>query len=115
MQPLVARMPVEQYRDTAIALEGLDAIYLNSEKARELKVNQAEALLAWLHEGGHLIIGVEQSADVNATPWLRPLLPSELGGASPLKSTREITQWLGAGDMQDTEAYRASQVRVQRY
>src|SRR5207247_8356795 len=29
MQPLVARMPVEQYPDTAIALEGLDVIYLN--------------------------------------------------------------------------------------
>ena len=115
MQPLVARMPVEQYPDTAIALEGLDVIYLNSEKALELKVNQALALLAWLHEGGHLIIGVEQPADVNATPWLRPLLPCELGGVSSLKSSREIIQWLTAGDTQETEAYRSSQVRAQRY
>ena len=115
IQPLVARMPVEQYPDTALALESLNAIYLNSEKALELKANQAEALLAWLHEGGHLIIGVEQPSDVNATPWLRPFLPCDLTGVGSIKSSRDIIQWLSAGDAQDADAFRSSQVRDQRF
>src|SRR5436190_15568677 len=115
MQPLVARLSVEQFPDTPIALESLDAIYLNSEKALELKVNQAAALLAWLHEGGHLIIGVEQPADVNATPWLRPMLPCELSGVASIKSGREIVQWLSAGDTQDADAFRSGQRSNQRY
>ena len=109
MQPLVARLPVEQFPDTPIALESLDAIYLNSEKALELKVNQAAALLAWLHEGGHLIIGVEQPGDINATPWLRPLLPCELSGVGSLKSSREMDQWLGSGETQEFDASRTGQ------
>src|SRR3989442_9983436 len=32
MQPVVARLPVEQFPDDATTLESLDAIYLNSEK-----------------------------------------------------------------------------------
>src|SRR5437764_2346965 len=109
MQPLVARLSVEQFPDTPIALESLDAIYLNSEKALELKVNQAAALLAWLHEGGHLIIGVEQPGDINTVPWLRALLPCDLSGTSSLKSSQEIIQWLSAGDTQDAEAFRLPQ------
>ena len=115
MQPLVARLPVEQFPDTPIALESLNAVYLNSEKALELKVNQAAALLAWLHEGGHLIVGVEQPSDINATTWLRPLLPCELTGVSSLKSGREIIQWLSTGDTQDAEAFRTGQRSSQRY
>src|SRR5438477_10655068 len=116
MQPLVARLSVEQFPDTPIALESLDAIYLNSEKALELKVNQAAALLAWLHEGGHLIIGVEQPADVNATPWLRPLVPIELGGGGTVKSGREIVQWLTGGETQpEAEVYRTGQRNAPRY
>src|SRR5439155_21478174 len=105
MQPLVARLPGEQFPDTPIALESLDGIYLNSEKALELKVNQVAALLAWLHEGGHLIVGVEQPSDINATPWLSPLLPCELSGVGSLKSSREILQWLSMGDTQGAEAF----------
>jgi len=114
LQPLVARLPVEQFPDTPIALESLDAIYLNSEKALELKVNQAAALLAWLHEGGHLIIGVEQPSDIHATPWLSPLLPCELSGVGSLKSSREILQWLSMGDTQDAEAFPSGQGNIQR-
>src|SRR5438876_1400349 len=106
MQPVVARLPVEQFPDDPTSLESLDAIYLNSEKALELKVNQAAALLAWLHQGGHLILSVEQPSDVNANPWLRPLLPCELANVSSLKTSREFVQWLSAGDTQEFEMSR---------
>src|SRR4029078_4955662 len=44
LKPQVARLPIEQFPDNPIALEGLDALYLNSEKAIGLKINQVTAL-----------------------------------------------------------------------
>ncbi len=106
MQPVVARLPVEQFADDPTALESLDAIYLNSEKALEMKVNQAAALMAWLHQGGHLILAVEQPSDLNANTWLRPLLPCDPANVSSLKTSREMVQWLSAGDTQEFEMSR---------
>lgn len=94
LQPQAARLQVELFPDNPIALEGLDALYLNSEKALELKEPQAAAILAWLHAGGHLIVAVEQPQDVNATPWLRQLLPCVLREVSTLRMKGEFHEWL---------------------
>jgi hypothetical protein len=94
LQPLAARMQVELFPDNPIALEALDALYLNSEKALELKEPQAAAILAWLHAGGHLIVAVEQPQDLNATQWLRQLLPCVLREVSTLRMNGEFHQWL---------------------
>src|SRR5438034_558026 len=56
-KPVVARLHPNLFPDNPIALEGLDTVYLSSEKALDLKVNQINALLAWLHNGGHLVVG----------------------------------------------------------
>ena len=93
-QPLVARLPVEQLPDNPLALEGLDALYLNSEKASELKEPQADALQTWVHSGGHLIVAIEQPSDLNAAPWLQSLLPCVLRETATRKPTRELEQWL---------------------
>jgi hypothetical protein len=95
--PLAARLTAEQFPDNPIALEGLNAIYLNSEKALELKAGQVNALVAWLHGGGHLIVGTEQAQDVSATPWLRELFPCELSGATTNYSRGSLQAWLQAG------------------
>jgi len=71
----VARLQTSLFPDNPLALEGIDVLYLNSEKAVDLSVGQVNALMAWLQNGGHLIVGVEQLTDVSATPWLRDLLP----------------------------------------
>jgi hypothetical protein len=102
LQPVVARMQAELMPDSPIALEGLDAIYLNSEKALELKVTQAEALVTWLLGGGHLIVGVEQPSDVNATAWLKPLLPITLTGGETHRANREVFDWLRSGKEPET-------------
>jgi hypothetical protein len=94
VQPLVARLPVEQVPDNAIALEGLDALYLNSEKAIELKQGQAEAVVTWVQAGGHLIVGIEQPADLNAALWLQSLLPCQFRDTVTRKASREIEDWL---------------------
>jgi hypothetical protein len=93
-QPVVARMLPGLFPDNPVVLDGLDCIYLNSEKAPDLKVGQVTALRDWLHAGGHLIVAVEQISDVTATPWLRAELPCELNGMRPLESHPELQNWL---------------------
>jgi len=94
LKPDVARLQTALFPDSPIALEGLDTIYLNSEKALELKQPQVTALLAWLHGGGHLIVSVEQVIHVTGNEWLRQLLPCELSGMTSVQSHPDIQEWL---------------------
>ena len=94
LQPGIARLQPALFPDNPIALEGFDAIYLNSEKALDLKVNQVNALMAWLRHGGHLIVAVEQTLQINGNEWLRRLLPCDLTGLTTVRSHPEIQDWL---------------------
>jgi hypothetical protein len=93
-QPKIARLQADHFPDNPIALEGLDVLYLNSEKALELKAPQRTALLAWLYGGGHLVLAVEQPTDVNGTPWLRGLVPCDLTAVRTIQPQSEIHNWL---------------------
>ncbi len=95
-QPAVARLQFEQFPDNPLLLDGLQAIYLSSEKALAMKSPQVSALHTWLHAGGHLIVGIESPTDVNSTPWLRELLPCSVGGTTPVKGNGELQSWLAA-------------------
>lgn len=96
-QPKVARMTVEQFPDSPLALEGLSALYLSSERALELRAPQVTALVAWVHGGGHLVLGVEQAQDVTSLPWLDALSPVELGAMSTARSAGAFHTWLQTG------------------
>lgn len=87
----VARLQANLFPDNPLVLEGIDVMFLSSEKAIELGVGQVNALVAWMQRGGHLIIGVEQLTDINGTPWLRDLLPATLTTVVNL-STHEALQ-----------------------
>jgi hypothetical protein len=54
------------------------------------------ALLAWLHGGGHLVLGVEQPTDVTSLPWLASLLPCEITGLTTLEQHDALQSWLNA-------------------
>lgn len=90
----VARIPVEQFPDNPISLEGLNTVYLNSEKAIDLKAPQVSALIAWVRGGGHLIVAVETPGDVNSTPWLKQFLPIEVSGTANAAAGEAVTTWL---------------------
>src|SRR6267142_6680221 len=94
LQPASARFQPSIFPDNPLVLEGLDAIYLNSEKASELKVTQVNALFAWINAGGHLIVAVEQVSEITATPWLKSLFPCELKELQALRRHPEIQEWL---------------------
>src|SRR5215472_9974871 len=94
LQPGSARMMPLIFPDNPLVLEGLSAVYLNSEKASDLRVTQVNALLAWLNAGGHLIVGVEQVADVGAALWLKNIFPCDLKEIKPLARHPEFKEWL---------------------
>lgn len=96
-QPQVARIAPEQFPDSPIALEGLDALYLTSEKALELKAPQVAALAAWVHGGGQLIFAADQAQDVASTPWLRNLLPADYGEILTNRVQTALQNWVRAG------------------
>lgn len=94
LQPSTARLQSSLVPDNPLVFEGMNALYLNTEKATELSEQQVAALLAWLNLGGHLILGIEQITDVNATPWLRSLVPCDLTDMKTVSSHPELQQWL---------------------
>lgn len=97
-QPTVARLQSEFVPDNPISLEGLNAIYLNTAKALELKEPQINALLSWVHGGGHLIVAVDQPADLSAAVWLRDLLPAEVTSGGTARAGTVLQDWITGGD-----------------
>jgi len=92
-QPVAARLQPPIFPDNPLVLDGLYTLYLNSEKASELRASQVEALRAWLYSGGHLIVAVEQISDVNGVPWLRNLFPCDLTGKRAVERHPELQEW----------------------
>jgi hypothetical protein len=96
LRPQAARLQTEQFPDNPIALEGLDAVYINTEKAITLPMPQATALIAWVRDGGHLIVGIEAAGDVSSLPWLQQFLPVEVSGLVNVPIDEAINGWLGS-------------------
>jgi hypothetical protein len=94
MQPASARLQTSIFPDNPLVLEGMAALYLNSERALDLNVSQVNALLDWLYAGGHLIVAVEQISEVTATPWLKNLVPFEFKDIEAVPRHPEFQQWL---------------------
>jgi hypothetical protein len=88
------RVQPEMFPDNPLALEGLDSLYLNSQRAVDLKERQIEALMSWLHGGGHLIVGVDALLDVTGVPWLKSLVPGELGSPRTVPVKDSFDRWL---------------------
>jgi hypothetical protein len=93
-QPVVARLQPGLFPDNPIALDGLDTLYLSSERALELKAGQVTALVAWMHAGGRLVVGVEQANHIIGNEWLRNLLPCDVGSLTTLADHAELQEWL---------------------
>jgi hypothetical protein len=102
--PGAARLQPSIFPDNPLVLEGMDCLYLNSERAAELSVTQVNAILAWLYAGGHLIIGVEQPSDVNSSPWLRSTFPCEVKDLQTIAHHSEFQDWLRNSPWPNTPA-----------
>ncbi|HLH54520.1 MAG TPA: hypothetical protein VKY92_12970, partial [Verrucomicrobiae bacterium] len=80
--------------DNPLVLEGMSCIYLNSERAADLSINQVDALLGWLNAGGHLIVAVEQPGDINSASWLKSVFPCDVKDLKTLPRHPELQEWL---------------------
>jgi len=94
LQPMAARLLPSIFPDNPLVLEGLACIYLSSERAYDLSQSQINALLAWLHAGGHLVIGVEQPSEVSALGWLRGLFPCDVRDLKSVTRHPELQDWI---------------------
>lgn len=94
MQPATARLLPPIFPDNPIVLEGLSALYLNSERAVDLTKPQVLALIAYLNDGGHLIVAVEQPSDITSSPWLKNLVPCEVKDLQTIPRHPELQDWL---------------------
>jgi hypothetical protein len=94
LQPAAARLLPTLLPDNPLVLEGMESLYLNSERATDLTLPQVNSLLAWLHGGGHLIIAVEQPSDITSSPWLKNLFPCDVKDLHPLAHHPELQDWL---------------------
>lgn len=112
--PTVARLQSEFMPDNPIALEGLNTVYLNTAKALELKEPQVNALLAWLHAGGHLIVAVDQPADLTAARWLRDELPAEVASGDITRAGGVLHDWLTSGNWSALHGFAAPLPHVRK-
>lgn len=94
LQPVAARLLPPLVPDNPIVLEGMDALYLSSERATDLRAQQIEAVLTWVQTGGHLIVGIDQAGDLNASRWLKDILPVTVSGTRQLKPGNQLENWL---------------------
>ncbi|MFM1767654.1 MAG: hypothetical protein RJA22_183 [Verrucomicrobiota bacterium] len=100
--PRVARLLPSLFPDHPITLEGLATLYLSSERAIELRPEQAAALEAWLRAGGHLVVGLEQPGHLaGAGAWLERLLPAGVNGLGRARSGAALHQWVVAAQRLD--------------
>jgi hypothetical protein len=93
-RPRVGRIQAAHFPDQPLALEGLNSIYLHASKAIELEIPQAKALSAWLAQGGHLIVAMDEPAEINATEWLSALIPFIPNGVGSLEWDGTLEKWL---------------------
>ncbi|MSU59434.1 MAG: hypothetical protein EXS35_14895 [Pedosphaera sp.] len=93
-KPAAARLLPQIFPDNPLVLEGLNALYLNTEIVAGLRESQADAILGWMNAGGHLIVGMEQVSDVTASPWLRNVLPCEPKTLKTITAHTELQSWL---------------------
>ena len=102
LRPVFGRLQPSVFPDNPLALEGLDTLYLSSERALDLKANQVGPLLAWLHGGGHLIVGLEQINHLSGSgEWLKQLLPVEVTGMKSVTAHEELQSWLASSQRFD--------------
>jgi hypothetical protein len=101
----VARLDAGFFPDDPLQLEALNAIYLNTARALELKEPQSAALLTWLHLGGHLVVVIDQTADLAALPWLRGFLPGVPVGETNAPIWNAVRAWTVAGPSFDPWVY----------
>ena len=110
LQPAAARMLPSIFPDNPLVLEGMSCLYLNSERAADLSINQVDALLGWLNAGGHLIVAVEQPSDIAASSWLKNIFPCDVKDLRTLQRHPELQDWLRSATW-TTNSFRADAVQ----
>ncbi len=96
--PRVAHLQLDTFPDDPIALSGLNALYLHSARAINLRTEQAAAISTWVLTGGHLILAIDQPGDITSTPWLASLIRGRFGTVQNSVVGQALHRWTAEGD-----------------
>jgi hypothetical protein len=108
LQPMAARLLPSILPDNPLVLDGLNCIYLNSERAADLTLPQVNALMSWVSAGGNLILAIEQPGDVTGSPWLKNIVPCEIKDLRPLKEHPELHEYLRSTFWKTNSSFQAA-------
>jgi hypothetical protein len=91
--PVWTSIRPEDLPDSPLLWEAIDGLYLSSAQAVNVTPSQVSALGAWVHRGGHLLVGFSDVADLDHAPWLGALLPVEISHMVTLTGAVAAVTW----------------------
>ncbi|MCH8959041.1 MAG: hypothetical protein IH835_06270, partial [Proteobacteria bacterium] len=93
----VAHLAPDALPDLWLGLEMVDCVVWEQADATELTSAQLDALVAWVHQGGQLLIAAAETADTIAgSKQLAPILPVKIGLVRSLDHLPQLRRLLGA-------------------
>jgi len=95
-RPVVVRVEPELFPDNPLVLDGLACLYISSDRATALTEPQYTALIAWIQNGGHLIVGAEQTGDLTSKEWIRAMIPFEPSGPGVITAKGQLSDWINS-------------------
>ncbi|HUU83447.1 MAG TPA: hypothetical protein VM243_08090 [Phycisphaerae bacterium] len=100
----VAHLAPDELPDLWPGLEMVDGIVWEQADATALSPAQLDALVAWVRQGGQLLIAAASTADtVAASRQLAPILPVRIGRVEPRDHLPELRRLLGVQRTQDED------------
>jgi hypothetical protein len=92
----VAHLSPDALPDLWLGLEMVDCIVWEQADATELTPAQLDALIAWVRQGGQLLIAAAETADTIAgSKQLAPILPVKIGRVQSLEHLPQLRRLLG--------------------
>jgi hypothetical protein len=83
------------------AFRSLDCLVINDTDTSNLTAQQSSALVSWVQQGGHLVIGGGASAQKTTSGLPLSILPINLNGSQELTSLSELESFAAREDLQN--------------
>lgn len=108
----IARMDPAYFPENPLALEGLGGLYLHSDRLASFRPAQVDALLAWVHNGGHLVLALEQVTGADSAPALKSLLPIQPRNSGAIVVGPALLEWIRSAPARPSHGFESPSPRL---
>lgn len=108
----MARMDPAYFPENPLALEGLGGLYLHSDRLASFRPAQVDALLAWVHNGGHLVLALEQVTGADSAPALKSLLPIQPRNSGAVVVGPALLDWIRSAPARPSHGFESPSPRL---